>query len=107
MFESNSKLAAQSLSAGYSAETVLKNLDLELDAGSISAIIGANGSGKSTLLKTLARKLSPSSGAVFLDGKSIATISRKDVSEDIAFLSQHPAAKSAETVFDFVSKKRS
>ena len=104
MFESNSKLAAQSLSAGYSAEAVLRNLDLELDSGSITAIIGANGSGKSTLLKTLARKLTPSSGAVILDGKSISTISRKTVSEDIAFLSQHPAAKSTETVFDFVSK---
>ena len=104
MFESNSRLAAQSLSAGYSAEAVLRNLDLELDSGSITAIIGANGSGKSTLLKTLARKLTPSSGAVILDGKSISTISRKAVSEDIAFLSQHPAAKSTETVFDFVSK---
>ena len=104
MFESNSKLAAQSLSAGYSADLVLKNLDLELNSGSITAIIGANGSGKSTLLKTLARKLSPASGAVFLDGKSISTISKKAVSDDIALLSQHPAAKSTETVFDFVSK---
>jgi len=104
MFESDSKLAAQSVSAGYSAEAVLKNLDLELDSGSITAIIGANGSGKSTLLKTLARKLEPSSGAVFLDGKAISTISRKNLKDDIAYLSQHPAAKSTETVFDFVSK---
>ncbi len=104
MFESDSKLAAHSVSAGYSAEAVLKNLDLELDSGSITAIIGANGSGKSTLLKTLARKLEPSSGAVFLDGKAISTISRKNLKDDIAYLSQHPAAKSTETVFEFVSK---
>lgn len=104
MFHSDSRLAAQALSAGYSAETVLKNLQLDIEAGSITAIIGANGSGKSTLLKTLARKLTPSSGAVMLDGKSISTISRRQVSDEIAFLSQHPAAKSTETVFEFVSK---
>jgi len=92
MFQSDSRLAAQALSAGYSAETVLKNLQLDIQAGSITAIIGANGSGKSTLLKTLARKLTPSSGAVMLDGKSISTISRRQVSDEIAFLSQHPAA---------------
>lgn len=104
MFESNQGLAAKSLSAGYAAELILKDLNLEIAQGSINAVIGANGSGKSTLLKALARKLSPASGAVFLDGVSLATLSKTEIQNSIAVLSQQPAAKSTETVFDFVAR---
>lgn len=104
MYETNSGLAAKALSAGYAAELVLKELNLELSEGSITAVIGANGSGKSTLLKALARKLSPTSGAVFLDGVSLATLSKTEVQNSIAVLSQQPAAKSTDTVFDFVAR---
>ena len=76
MFDPNKKLAAQALSAGYSADQIIENLDLTLPGGTITAVIGANGAGKSSLLKALARKIKTSSGAVLLDGVSINELSR-------------------------------
>ena len=57
MYDPQSKLAAQSLSAGYSADAIIKNLDLERPGGSKTAVDGAYGAGKSSLLKALARKI--------------------------------------------------
>ena len=64
MYKPESKLAAQALSAGYSADQVIRNLDLEISQGSVTAIIGPNGAGKTSLLKALARKIPAASGAV-------------------------------------------
>ena len=83
MYDSESKLAAQALNAGYSAEAVIKNLDLEFSAGSITAVVGANGAGKSALLKALARKIKASKGAVLLDGVSISTLSKTELNDAI------------------------
>ncbi len=46
----------------------LKNVSIDLPAGSILGILGRTGSGKSTLLKLLPRLLDPPRGTVFLDG---------------------------------------
>ena len=62
MYDSESKLAAQALSAGYSAERIIKDLDLSIAGGSVTAVIGPNGAGKSSLLKALARKIKAESG---------------------------------------------
>ena len=59
MYDPQSKLAAQSLSAGYSADAIIKDLDLELPGGSITAVVGANGAGKSSLLRILLGLLKP------------------------------------------------
>jgi iron complex transport system ATP-binding protein len=104
MFDPNKKLAAQALSAGYSADQIIENLDLTLPGGTITAVIGANGAGKSSLLKALARKIKTSSGAVLLDGVSINELSRQELDRKIGLLGAMPAARSTETVFDLVAR---
>lgn len=47
---------------------VLRNINLEIEKGSFTAIIGRNGSGKSTLAKNLNGLLLPTSGAVYVKG---------------------------------------
>ena len=104
MYDSESKLAAQSLSAGYSADAVIKNLDLELPGGSITAVVGANGAGKSSLLKALARKIKAKSGAVLLDGVSISSLTKAQIDGNIGFLGTIPATKNNESVFDLIAR---
>jgi ATP-binding cassette subfamily B protein len=48
---------------------VLDHLDLTLNAGDCTAIVGLNGAGKTTLVKLLARLYEPTSGAVQVDGR--------------------------------------
>ena len=52
----------ESLKAGYADHTVLKKLDLMIEAGEKVAVIGPNGIGKSTFVKVLAGDLAPDGG---------------------------------------------
>jgi len=53
---------------------VLEDVTLTLPAGSVVAIVGENGAGKTTLVKLLAKLYEPSSGAITVDGTSLARI---------------------------------
>ncbi|HTS76006.1 MAG TPA: ABC transporter ATP-binding protein [Bryobacteraceae bacterium] len=53
---------------------VLDDVNLELKAGSVIAIVGENGAGKSTLVKLLCRMYLPNSGCILIDGVDLARI---------------------------------
>ncbi|HYZ93558.1 MAG TPA: ABC transporter ATP-binding protein, partial [Actinomycetota bacterium] len=54
---------------------VLQDVDLELPAGSVVAIVGENGAGKTTLVKLLSRFYEPTSGRILIDDVELAQIS--------------------------------
>ena len=60
-------LIAKSLSFSYGKESVLKDISLELKAGTLTALVGPNGAGKSTLLRLLQGQLIPHEGKIFID----------------------------------------
>lgn len=51
--------------------TVLDNVNLTLEKGSISLIVGGNGSGKTMLLRALSGLIFPTSGEILIDGKKM------------------------------------
>ena len=51
--------------------TVLDNIDLTLEKGSLSLIVGGNGSGKTMLLRALSGLIFPTSGEILIDGKKL------------------------------------
>ena len=74
------------LELGYGERPILGPLDLSLPDGRVSVIIGANGSGKSTLLRGMARLLTPSRGAVLLDGRSVHRTPSKEIAKVLGLL---------------------
>ena len=60
----------KNLEFAYTGETVLKTVDLTVNAQDFLAVIGPNGGGKTTLLKLLLGLLKPCSGTIRIDGKS-------------------------------------
>jgi branched-chain amino acid transport system ATP-binding protein len=64
-------LTITGLTAGYGAAPVLKSIDLSVNAGSITAVLGANGAGKTTLLRTLSGLVRSTSGQMMFDGRSL------------------------------------
>src|SRR5512135_167074 len=65
--------------AGYGGSDVLKGVDLEVQAGSITCIVGPNGAGKSTVLRVISGLLKPKTGEILYGGKSIAGMSARQV----------------------------
>ena len=63
-------LVVRDLAVSYGDSRVLWQLDLELAAGEVVALVGANGAGKTTLLRALTG-LVRSRGAITLDGQAI------------------------------------
>lgn len=55
----------------YGENKVLNNINLNINTGDITAIIGPSGSGKSTLLRSINMLDPPTSGQIFIDGKEI------------------------------------
>jgi iron complex transport system ATP-binding protein len=82
------------LSFGYAgADFGLHDVSLTVARGSLTGVLGPNGCGKTTLLKLLAGVLRPQHGAITLDGRAIADISRRELAQHVAVVPQetHPA----------------
>lgn len=67
-------LSVRDLNAYYGSNHALKNIDLDIDAGGIFAILGPSGSGKSTLLRVIAGFESASSGDIMLEGEDLLAV---------------------------------
>ncbi len=67
---------------------VLAHFNLAIEKGTCIVIEGDNGSGKTTLLKTLRGLYPASGGQVLWDGKSIASMSDKDIAHHVAYMQQ-------------------
>jgi branched-chain amino acid transport system ATP-binding protein len=65
-------LALDSLSAGYDAAAVVRDLDLHVDSGEVVALLGPNGAGKTTTLRAISGLIRPMSGTISIDGEDIA-----------------------------------
>lgn len=69
-------------------ETVLKDLNLEINPGEKLALIGQSGAGKTTLISLIPRFHDPTKGTVELDGIDIKTIKLDSLREQIGFVTQ-------------------
>lgn len=58
------RLRLRGVSKSYRTTAVLSDIDLDVHAGEVAAVVGANGSGKSTLLRICAGQLAATSGTV-------------------------------------------
>jgi len=61
-------LALQRLAVGHGGRACVADIDLEVEAGALVAVLGTNGTGKSTLVRTIVGLQRPISGTVMLDG---------------------------------------
>lgn len=81
-------LECRGLSAGYGSMAVVHDLDLEVHAGELVALLGANGAGKTTTLLTLAGELPPIAGEVRLDGQRTESSMHRRCRNGLGFLTE-------------------
>ncbi|QSB12392.1 ABC transporter ATP-binding protein [Lysinibacillus fusiformis] len=82
----------ENLASGYEQVRVFEGLNLAIEEGKVTTIIGPNGCGKSTLLKTIGRILKKQQGTVYLQEQNMQNLSTKDIAKKLAILSQTPVA---------------
>ncbi|MDP1991822.1 MAG: ABC transporter ATP-binding protein [Syntrophales bacterium] len=69
------------LRKSFGRQKVLDGLNLEVEAGKVTVIIGRSGGGKSVLLKHIIGLLRPDSGEVLIDGVDITKLGDRDLNE--------------------------
>jgi branched-chain amino acid transport system ATP-binding protein len=94
-------LELRSVVAGYGAGDILRGIDLDVRAGTITCLIGPNGAGKSTVLKCVSGLLRPSAGTVSFDGAPIEGLSpRRRLLRGIVHVPQDRSLFPAMSVWD-------
>jgi ATP-binding cassette, subfamily B, bacterial len=82
--------AGPSATGAPATRDVLAGVDLELAAGTSTALVGVNGAGKSTLVSLLARLRDPTSGAITVDGTDVRDLDPGRWQRTIALMPQDP-----------------
>lgn len=81
-------IQVKNLSAGYFGKTIVKNVTMDFVPGEVLVLLGPNGSGKTTLLKAALGLLPSMEGEILYDGVKMKQMSRKQIAQKAAFLSQ-------------------
>ncbi|ALG11296.1 ABC transporter ATP-binding protein [Kibdelosporangium phytohabitans] len=81
-------IALTGVSVDIAGKSLIRDLHLEADSGQVVGLVGPNGSGKSTALRCVYRALTPSAGAVYLDGTDVATLTLRENAQRVAALTQ-------------------
>ncbi len=69
---------------------VLKNINLEIKKGEVTAFVGASGAGKSTMLALILKFITPNNGEILIDDKNLKLLNTKNIRENIALVQQQP-----------------
>ncbi|MEL6894443.1 MAG: ABC transporter ATP-binding protein, partial [Actinomycetota bacterium] len=83
------RIELESVSFSYDGErTVLDDVSLTLEPGTVTAVVGPSGSGKSTLAKMLCRFWDPTAGSITLGGIDLREISSDELYQRVGFVFQ-------------------
>jgi D-xylose transport system ATP-binding protein len=74
MAESMPLLAAKGLTKRFGTVEALTDVDFEVDAGEVVALVGDNGAGKSTLIEAIAGVQPADCGKIWFDGKRVTIL---------------------------------
>ena len=66
-------LEVKGLAKSFHANTVLHDIDLDLQSGTTTAVVGSSGCGKTTLLRLIAGFEAPDAGTITIDGRQVAS----------------------------------
>ena len=85
------KIEVSGLGYAVGGSEILKDVDIAIRDGGLTAVVGPSGAGKSTLLRAINRLIEPTSGEVFLDGRPTSGMDTLELRRRVGMVSQVPA----------------
>jgi len=92
----------QNIRCGYGKNVILSDVNLTIDHGKLTCLLGRNGAGKTTLFKTILGMLQPFEGTVLLHNKSLHSYTHKELAKKISYVPQVHGSPFSFTVLDIV-----
>ena len=100
------KISFKKVNFAYKKDNqVLKNINLEIKRGEVTAFVGASGAGKSTMLALILKFITPNNGDIFIDDKNLKILNTKNIRKNIALVQQQPFLFSG-TIIDVIRMGR-
>jgi phospholipid/cholesterol/gamma-HCH transport system ATP-binding protein len=99
-------ISVRDLSVQFGGQTVLRDVNLDIQRGETVSILGESGCGKTVLLKTLVGLIQPTHGTVLFDGRSIHELPAKELTRQrlrFGFVFQGAALFDSMDVFENVA----
>lgn len=78
----------ENVTFGYHEKEVLHGINMQMDEGTVNALVGPSGSGKSTIAKLIASLWDVTSGSIKIGGVDIRGLSLEEYNQNVAYVSQ-------------------
>ncbi|WP_408070767.1 ABC transporter ATP-binding protein [Butyrivibrio sp. JL13D10] len=86
----NVSFAYESSDPTIKSKKIVRNMNFEVSAGSMVALVGKSGCGKTTVFKLVCKLVEAGSGAIFLDDNDMSTLDKDSIRGSIAVVNQSP-----------------
>jgi phospholipid/cholesterol/gamma-HCH transport system ATP-binding protein len=99
-------IAIRGLRTVLNGKTIFDGINLDIERGSITAIMGPSGTGKTTLMRHITGQLAPDAGEIRVDGQDVVRLGRNELfalREKIGYLFQNSALLTDYSVFENVA----
>lgn len=91
------------VSKKYNDKTVLEDISVDIQKGTITSFIGPNGAGKSTLISLVSRLIAEDNGQIKVGGENIKEVKSEELAKKLSILKQSNAINMKLTVRELVS----
>ena len=99
-------IVTEKLKIGYDENIIVPSLDIAVESGKITSVIGANGCGKSTVLKAIGRIIRSKSGTIIINNMDLQGTKSREIAKQMAILPQTPNAPGTLTCAELVAYGR-
>lgn len=106
MTDTENHVLIEKMSFSREEKAIFRQIDMRIQRGKITAIMGPSGTGKTTLLRLIGAQLSPDNGTIMVDGENIHQYSQKklyDVRKKMGLLFQSSALFTGMSVFENIA----
>lgn len=95
-------LTVKDLNFSYGTDSILSNINFQMDQGKLIAVLGENGAGKTTLFKLILGLIKAEKGQIQIQGDDIISLSAEELARRVAYVPQESNLSFNHYVIDIV-----